>query len=59
MKRLYGLAWLILAAAVLASVVSGSLDPVMLVALSLAALSLVYGLALWSVIVNTRDARLE
>lgn len=59
MKKFYGLAWLILAGAVLVSILAGSFDPVSLLAFSLAALALVHALAIWSVIVNTRDMKLE
>lgn len=54
-RQFYALAWFILTGTIVVSIFSGQLDPVMLFAFSLIALGLVYALALWSVIVNTRD----
>lgn len=58
-KNLYVSAWLLLAAVVLVSAFGGALTPAVLFVFSLAALSLVYGLALWSVIANTRAKESE
>lgn len=58
MKNFYISAWILLAAAAFVSVLTGSFNPVTLVAFSLTALGLVYTLALWSVIVNTRDLKM-
>lgn len=58
-KNLYVLAWFLLAAIVLVSALTGTLTPPALVVFSLAALGLVYGLALWSVIANTREIKTE
>ena len=55
MKKFYVLAWFLLAASVLASVFTGTFNPLGMVGLSRVAVGLVYGFALWSVIVNTRD----
>ena len=54
-KKFYVLAWFLLAASVLVSVFTGTFNPLGVVVLSLVAVGLVYGFALWSVIVNTRD----
>ncbi|MDQ3750033.1 MAG: hypothetical protein M3367_13640 [Acidobacteriota bacterium] len=59
MKNLYVLAWFLLGAAVFVSVLTGALTPATLFVFSLAALGLVYGLALWSVILNTREIKAE
>lgn len=59
LKNLYVLAWFSLAAIVLGSVSNGALNPASLVVFSLAALSLVYALALWSVFTNTREIKTE
>lgn len=57
MKKFYVLAWFLLAASVLASVFTGTFNPLAMVVFSLVAVGLVYGFALWSVIVNTRDTQ--
>lgn len=57
LKNLYVLAWILLAASVLGSAVTGVLAPAALLGFSLAALGLVYALALWSVVVNTREIK--
>ena len=59
LKNLYVLAWFLLGAAIVAAASTGVLTPAMLVVFSLAVLGLVYGFALWSVIVNTRDIKAE
>ena len=59
MKKIYVLAWFLLAASVLVSVFTGTFDPLAMVVFSLVAVGLVYGFALWSVIVNTRDTQPE
>jgi hypothetical protein len=55
-KKFYVSAWFLLAAAVLISVFTGAFNPLAMVVFSLVAVGLVYGFAMWSVIVNTRDA---
>lgn len=55
MKTFYALAWVFLALISIRLAMTGALDPVALVVLSLVAAALVYGLALWSVITNARD----
>ena len=59
MKKFYISAWIVLAAAALVSVLTGTLNAAVLVAISLIALGLVYALALWSVITNTREIKTE
>lgn len=59
MKKLYVSAWILLAAAGLFAAVTGIFSPPVLVVLSLVGLGLIYGFALWSVIVNTRDLETE
>ena len=54
MKTFYALAWVFLVLISVRLALTGALNPVALVVLSLAAVALVYGLALWSVITNTR-----
>ena len=58
-KKFYSFAWLVLTGSVVASIFMGQLDPIRLLAFSLAALALVYALLLWSVFANTRDMRIE
>lgn len=55
MKTFYALAWVFLGLISVRLALTGALNPVALVVLGLAAAALVYGLALWSVITNTRD----
>ena len=57
MKKFYVLAWFLLAASALVSVFTGTFNPLATVVFSLVALALVLALALWSVIVNTRDVQ--
>ena len=59
MKNFYVLAWFLLVASVLASVFTGSFNPVALLVFSLFALVLFKARALWSVIVQTRDSKTE
>lgn len=59
MKAFYALAWVLLGLAAVTMALTGAVSPVGLVGLSLAAGALVYGLALWSVITNTRDPMLQ
>lgn len=59
MKTFYTLAWVFLALLSVRFALTGVLNPVTLVGLSLAALALVYGLALWSVFSNAQDPRLQ
>lgn len=59
MKKLYLAAWTLLTATALVSVFTGAFNPVTLFVFSLVALALVYTLALWSVIVNTRELKTE
>lgn len=58
-RNLYVLAWILLATAVFVSFLTGTLTPAALVVFSLVALGLVYWLALWSVIANTRVIETE
>lgn len=55
MKTFYAMAWVFLGLISVRLAMTGALDPVALVVLSLAAVALIYGLALWSVITNARD----
>ena len=55
LKIFYVLAWFLTAAAVLISVLTGTFNEGAMVVFSFIGLGLVYGFALWSVIVNTRD----
>lgn len=59
MKNFYISAWIILAAAAFIAFLTGSFNPVALLAFSLAALVLVFALMLWAVVVNTRDLETE
>lgn len=59
MKKLYFSAWFLLAAAGLIAAVTGIFSPALLVVLSLVGLGLIYGFALWSAIVNTREIKTE
>jgi hypothetical protein len=56
MKKLYASAWLLVVMALVISVLTGASSFGALLGSSLAALALVYGLAVWLVISNTRDA---
>lgn len=53
-NKFYFSAWILLILAAFASIFTGTLNAATTVALSLFALVLVFALALWSVIVNTR-----
>jgi hypothetical protein len=57
MKKFYVTAWFLLAASVLVSAFTGTFNPLAVVVFSLVAVGLVYGFALWSVIVNRRDTQ--
>ena len=57
MKKFYITAWFLLAASVLVSAFTGTINPLTVVVFSLVAVGLVYGFALWSVIVNRRDTQ--
>lgn len=59
MKNFYISAWILLAAAAFVTVLTGSFNPLALLAFSLVALALVLSLAMWSVIVQTRDFKTE
>lgn len=59
MKTLYLAAWLLLTVAAGVSFLTGYHNAAAMLVFSLAALALVYGLALWIVVVNTRDAASE
>lgn len=59
MKNFYISAWIFLAMAALVSVLTGTFNPATLVVFSLIALALVYTLALWTVVVNTRNFKTE
>ncbi len=55
MKQLYLSAWLLLGTAAILAGVTGFFNSLTLFIFSCIALGLVYGFALWSVIVNTRE----
>lgn len=57
MKKFYVLAWFLLAASIIVMVFTGTFNPLAMVVFSLIAAGLVYALALWSVIVNTRETQ--
>lgn len=57
MKKIYVSAWFLLAAAAIVTALTGAFDAAALVVYSLATLALVYTLALWSVIVSTREIK--
>jgi len=59
MKKLYFASWILLAIVAFASIVTGTLNGLSLVAFSLVGLGLVYVLALWSVFTNTRELQGE
>jgi hypothetical protein len=59
MKNFYISAWVLLAAAALVTVLTGSFNPLALLAFSLVALALVLSLVMWSVIMQTRDFKTE
>ena len=59
MKNFYISAWILLALAAFVSVLTGTFNAVTLFVFSLVALALVYTLALWSVIPQTRDLKAE
>ncbi len=59
MKKIYVLAWFLLAAAAFVSALTGTFNPAALLVFSLIALGLVYTFALWSVLVNTREIKTE
>ncbi len=54
MKTLYTAAWILVALAAVISLVAGA-NPAALLASGLAALVLIYGLAMWLIVTNTRD----
>ncbi len=54
-RKFYILGWMLLAAAVLATLMTGYFNPVALVIYSLIALGLVHALVLWQAVTNTRD----
>jgi hypothetical protein len=56
LKKIYVAAWFLAALAVLISVLTGTFSATAMVVFSFIGLGLIYTLALWSVIVNTRDA---
>ena len=55
MKDFYISAWILLAAAAFIAFLTGSFNPLALLAFSLVALVLVFALMLWTVVVNTRN----
>ena len=55
LKTIYIMAWVLLAMLAVGSLFGGYLNPVTQVVFSVAALALVYALALWSVFTNTPD----
>lgn len=59
MKNFYISAWILLAITAFVSVLTGTFNAVTLFVFSLVALALVYTLALWSVITQTRDLKAE
>jgi ABC-type nickel/cobalt efflux system permease component RcnA len=59
MKNFYISAWILLALAAFVSVLTGTFNAVTLFVFSLVALALVYALALWSVVTQTRDLEAE
>lgn len=59
MKQLYISAWILLAIAVLATLLSGAFGTAAMLAFGLVALGLVHALALWSAFANTRDLQPE
>lgn len=59
MKRLYISAWILLLLAALAAILTNSFSTALLLVFSLIALGLVLTLAMWSVVVNTRDLKIE
>lgn len=56
-KKFYILAWFLLVGGVLASIFTGTFNPLATVAFSLIALGLFHAMALWSVFVNTGDVQ--
>ena len=58
-RTLYILTWFFLVGSAMVSVFKGTLSAFGMVVFGLIALALVHGLALWSVIVNTRDVQPE
>lgn len=56
MKIFYILAWVFLGLISVRLALTGALNPVALIVLSLAVVALVYGLALWSAITSARDS---
>lgn len=59
MKQFYIAAWILLAISAIATVLTGSFSPAILLVYSLGALALVMALAMWSVYVQTRDFKTE
>ena len=59
MKKLYATSWILLAALAFVSVVTGTVNGLTFLAISLVALGLVHGLAFWSVFTNTRELQSE
>jgi hypothetical protein len=55
MRNFYISAWVLLAVAAFAAVLTNSFNPLALLIFSLIALVLVFTLMLWTVIVNTRE----
>jgi hypothetical protein len=55
MKKFYVGAWFLAAIAVLISVLTGTFTTTAMIVFSFIGLGLIYTLALWSVIVNTRE----
>jgi hypothetical protein len=54
-RKVYTWAWLLVALAFLFSVLSGTFDAATAVIFGLVALGLIYALALWTVVMNTRE----
>ncbi len=55
LKAFYALAWVFLVLISVRLALTGTLNPVALLVLSLAAVALVYGLALWSVLTDAKS----
>lgn len=56
-KKYYVLAWFLLAASVLVSVLTGTFNPLSMVVSGLVAVGLVYGLALWTAAMSPQEMR--
>lgn len=59
MKSFYISAWILFTITALVTVLTGTFSSPTLVVLSLVTFGLVYALALWSILTNTREAKTE